>query len=49
MKRKKAIIDDGFNPELVEGAHFAGMFDFPCIDAPKEIRGFGSLCDKGLA
>lgn len=43
MKHKKAIIDDGFNPELVEGAHFAGMFDFPCIDAPKEI-----ITPKGL-
>lgn len=43
MKRNKAIIDDGFNPELVEGARFAGIFNFPCIDAPKEI-----IIPKGL-
>ena len=30
-------MDDGFNPELVKGARFAGIFDIPCIEAPKKV------------
>lgn len=37
MAKRKAIIDDGFNPELVAGARFAGMFEIPCIEAPNTI------------
>ena len=37
MIRRKAIIDDGFNPELVDGARFDGIFEIPCIDPPDKI------------
>lgn len=37
MKIRKAIIDDGFNPELVKNAHFEGLFEFPVLDKPKNI------------
>jgi hypothetical protein len=37
MKKRKAIIDDGFNPELVRGARFDGIFEFPRIDVPRQI------------
>lgn len=37
MTKRKAIIDDGFNPELVAGARFAGIFEMPCIEAPDTI------------
>lgn len=37
MAKRKAIIDDGFNPELVAGARFAGIFEIPCIEAPNAI------------
>lgn len=43
MPPNKAIIDDGFNPELVKGARFDGVFEIPCIEKPKEViipRGF---------
>lgn len=35
-KKRKAIIDDGFNPELVEGASFCGLFGIPLIEAPHD-------------
>lgn len=37
MAKRKAMIDDGFNPELVAGARFAGIFEIPCIEAPSTI------------
>lgn len=38
MKRKrKANLDDGCNPELVNGAEFDGVLEIPVIKAPKEI------------
>lgn len=36
-KTTKNIIDDGFIPELVEGARFDGVFEIPHVPAPKEI------------
>lgn len=37
MKKRKAIIDDGCNPELVAGARFDGIFEIPIIEKPKKI------------
>lgn len=37
MKRIKAIIDDGCNPELVKGASFDGFLEIPIIEKPKKI------------
>lgn len=34
MKKRKAIIDDGMNPELVRGADFDGYFGIPIIRKP---------------
>ena len=31
MKKTKAVIDDGFQPELVEGAEFEGIFEIPAL------------------
>lgn len=36
-QKRKAIIDDGMNPELVKGADFEGVFQIPVIKAPKYI------------
>lgn len=36
-KKLKNIIDDGFNPELVETAFFDGILEIPVIKKPKEI------------
>lgn len=36
-RNKKLIIDDGFRSDLVIGAKFAGIFEFPVIERPKEI------------
>ena len=36
-KKRKAIMDDGMNPELVSGAKFDGLFEIPIIEAPKHI------------
>lgn len=35
--RRKAIMDDGCNPELVAGARFEGLFDIPVIEKPERI------------
>ncbi len=35
--RRKATMDDGMNPELVEGAEFDGIFDIPVIHRPARI------------
>ena len=35
--KKRLIINDGFNPELAEGAKFTGLFEFPTIEPLKEI------------
>lgn len=35
--RKKLIINDGFNPELADGARFEGIFQFPAIEPLREI------------
>lgn len=37
LKKRKAIIDDGCNPELVTGARFDGVFEIPIIEKPKTI------------
>lgn len=37
MKAPKCIIDDGFRPDLVEGAYFDGIFEIPHVPGPKEI------------
>lgn len=37
MKTPKCIIDDGFRPDLVEGACFDGIFEIPHVPGPKEI------------
>lgn len=34
---RKAIIDDGMNPELVQGAALDGIFQIPQMKAPKHI------------
>lgn len=36
-KHRKAIIDDGMNPELLFNAEFDGYFGIPIIKKPKEI------------
>ena len=36
-KKRKAVIDDGMNPELVKGAEFDGIFQIPILKAPKHI------------
>lgn len=42
-QKRKAIIDDGMNPELVQGASFDGIFQIPMLKAPKHI-----LIPKGI-
>lgn len=37
QKRRKAVIDDGMNPELAEGADFDGFSGIPIIRKPEEI------------
>ena len=37
MKKHYNIIDDGYHPELVAKAFFAGVMEIPIIEAPKEI------------
>lgn len=37
MKKRKAIIDDGCNPELVAGARFDGILEIPIIEKPDRI------------
>ena len=36
-KNRKAVIDDGMNPELIRGADFDGYFGIPIIKKPQEI------------
>lgn len=36
-KKRKAVIDDGMNPELLLDADFDGYFGIPIIKRPKEI------------
>ena len=36
-RNRKAIIDDGMNPELVNGADFDGFYGIPVIKKPTEI------------
>lgn len=36
-KNRKAVIDDGMNPELVRGADFDGYNGIPIIKKPDEI------------
>ena len=33
----RCVIDDGFNPELVETAFFDGVLEIPKLEAPKEV------------
>ncbi len=37
MSKRKAIIDDGMNPELVIGADFDGYMGIPVIQKPKQF------------
>lgn len=37
MKKRKANLDDGCNPELVRGADFDGILEIPIIHAPPNI------------
>ena len=37
MSKRKAIIDDGCNPELVAGARFDGIMEMPIIEAPSRL------------
>lgn len=37
MKKRKAIIDDGMNPELVLGADFDGYLGIPIIKRPEQL------------
>lgn len=37
IKRKRIIINDGFNPELAEGTKFEGLFQFPVIEPLGEV------------
>lgn len=37
MANQKIMADDGFNPELVAGATFDGIFEIPHIHPPKHI------------
>ena len=36
-KKRKANLDDGCNPELVQGAKFDGMLEIPVVNAPSGI------------
>ena len=36
-KSKPGIIDDGYHPELVEGAEFDGVLKIPIVPAPRRI------------
>ena len=36
-KKQKAIIDDGFNAELVETAFFDGILEIPRLERPEKI------------
>lgn len=37
VKKRKAVIDDGMNPELVNGSDFDGYYGIPVIKKPEEI------------
>lgn len=37
MKNNRNLIDDGFRPDLVEGAIFDGIFEIPHVPGPKDI------------
>jgi hypothetical protein len=37
VSKKKIHADDGFNPELVQGARFEGALQLPCIERPEKI------------
>ncbi|MCF0224618.1 MAG: DUF4417 domain-containing protein, partial [Fibrobacter sp.] len=37
MRKSYACINDGFNPELVTGSRFEGLFEFPVLEKPKSI------------
>ncbi len=37
MKKRRFYMDDGFRPELVEGARFDGFLEIPIIEKPSEI------------
>ena len=37
MNKRKAIMDDGMNPELVAGARFDGIFEIPMIEKPDKL------------
>lgn len=36
-EKRKAIIDDGCNPELVAGAKFDGILEIPIIEKPRQM------------
>ncbi len=37
MNKKKTLIDDGFRSDLVRGASFKGIFEFPEISKPEQL------------
>ena len=37
MKKKRFDMDDGFRPEIVEGARFEGILEIPVIEKPDQI------------
>ena len=37
MARKYNLIDDGYHPELVQQAYFAGRLEIPALEAPSKI------------
>lgn len=37
MSKTKIMMDDGFNPEIVETAMFDGILEMPIIERPKQI------------
>lgn len=48
--KRKANLDDGCNPELVQGARFDGLLEIPVISAPSSITiptGFTPLHKEG--
>ncbi len=37
MAKRKAVMDDGMNPELVAGARFEGILEIPIIEKPDRL------------
>lgn len=37
MRKRRFEMDDGFRPEIVQGAHFDGFLEIPVIERPEKI------------